>query len=379
MPASSTSRRRTLRWAVPVGAASAIILGGVVVPVIAGAAPSLPEKSAAQLLADVANAEAQPFAGTVVETARLGLPELPSGDNAASPLSLLTGSNTAQIWYADEDTFRVALVGTLAETDLIRNGRNVWLWSSDENAANHLVLPDEPGNEPGNEPGKPGRTPDPTPPLSPQQAAEQALAAVDPTTAVSVDGTAEVAGRAAYELVLRSRDERSLVEAVRLAVDADTSVPLRVRVFAKGATDPAFEVGFTSVRFERPSDAVFRFSPPPGAEVTTRRPAELGSAGQAAADQVRRPEEVLTAAPHLLGEGWTTVLELPRIPTDRLRQSEVAGPLLRDAERVRGRFGSGHLFASALATALITDDGRVFVGAVTREALLAAANEKGPR
>ena len=378
MPASSSSRLRSARWAVPVGAAAAIVIGGVVVPVIAGAAPSLPEKSAAELLADVANAPGQPFAGTVVETARLGLPELPaSGGGDTSPMSLLSGSHTAQVWYSDQDTFRVALVGTLAETDLVRNGRDLWLWSSDSNSADHVVLPDQPDQpDQHGKPGKPATGPAPSgPPITPQQAAEQALAAVDPTTAVSVDGTAEVAGRAAYELVLRPRDNRSLVDAVRLAVDAETSVPLRVRVLAKGASEPAFETGFTSVRFERPADSVFRFSPPPGAEVTTRQPEELDAAGSAAS----HADEALAAAPSLLGEGWTTVLELPKVQAAELRQNELGNALFRDAEHVRGRFGSGHLLTSTLASALLTDDGRLFVGAVTPRALLAAANEKGPQ
>ena len=70
---------------------------------------------------------------------------------------------------------------------------------------------------------------------------------IDPTTKVTVDGTASVAGRSAYELVLAPRDTRSLVGDVRIAVDSKTSVPLRVQVHAAGATGrPAFETTFTS-------------------------------------------------------------------------------------------------------------------------------------
>jgi outer membrane lipoprotein-sorting protein len=359
---SSSRRRRNARWLLPLGAAGAIVLGSVVVPMIAGAAPALPERSAADLLAAVTSATDQPFAGTVVETARLGLPELPAtrgGDT--SPTSLLTGSNTAQVWYADENTFRIALVGTLAETDLVRNGPDVWLWSSDSNSAEHVVLPDEPTKA---APDLPGRA------TTPMHAAEQALAAVDPTTAVSVDGTAEVAGRAAYELVLRPRDNRSLVQAVRLAVDAETDVPLRVRILAKGASEPAFETGFTSVRFERPADSVFRFSPPPGAEITTKRLAGLDKAKAGAP-----PDEVLTEAPATIGQGWTTVVEVPAAQAGELRQSELGSALFRDAERVSGRFGDGALLTGTLTSALLTDDGRLFVGALTPDTLLAAAEK----
>jgi outer membrane lipoprotein-sorting protein len=356
---SSSRRRPNARWIVPLGAAVAIVLGSVVVPMIAGAAPSLPPRSAADLLAAVTSATDQPFAGTVVETARLGLPALPAVERGdTSPASLLTGSQTAQVWYADEDTFRIALVGTLAETDFVRDGSDAWLWSSDSNSAERLV--------------RPGHLPKatvPDPPagaLTPLRAAEQALAAVDPTTAVSVDGTAEVAGRDAYELVLRPRDERSLVSAVRLAIDAETDVPLRVRILAEGKREPAFETGFTSVRFERPADSVFRFSPPPGAKVTTRRLADPGAAGSA--------DEVLTDSPLRLGQGWTTVVEVPAAQAGELRGSELGHALFRDAKRVSGRFGDGALLTGTLSSVLLTDDGRLFVGAVTPEALLAAAD-----
>ena len=70
-------------------------------------------------------------------------------------------------------------------------------------------------------------------------AAEAALAPIAPSTAVSLDGTASVAGRDAYELVLEPKDELTLVEEVRIAVDGETSVPLRVQAFG---VDPFFGV-----------------------------------------------------------------------------------------------------------------------------------------
>src|SRR5262249_18704592 len=73
----------------------------------------------------------------------------------------------------------------------------------------------------------------------------------------------------AYELVLAPKDTRSLVGQVRIAVDAEHSVPLRVQVIAKGATQPAFEVGFTQVSFATPGDEQFRFVPPKGATLDT--------------------------------------------------------------------------------------------------------------
>ena len=60
----------------------------------ASASPELPVKSPAQLLAAVAarTGPPPPLTGTVVETASLGIPQLPGPGNQNSAVSLLAGS-----------------------------------------------------------------------------------------------------------------------------------------------------------------------------------------------------------------------------------------------------------------------------------------------
>ena len=99
------------RWAVP-GIGAAIVAAALVVtPLVAGAAPALPPRTAAELLASTRAAVDHPFSGTVVQTARLGLPDLPRGGHGRSTslslTSLITGSHTAQVWYAAPDRSRL--------------------------------------------------------------------------------------------------------------------------------------------------------------------------------------------------------------------------------------------------------------------------------
>jgi outer membrane lipoprotein-sorting protein len=373
-PPTGTTRSRLLAtrrraWAIP--AAAAVVVAAVVtIPQVAGAAPSLPPKTAAQLLAAVAKADAVPLSGTVVETARLGLPALPETGQSIQPTSLLAGSHTARVWYDGADKSRIALVANLAETDLVRNGRDVWLWTSGANTAQHAQLPAHSGTT----------TPEATTPqVTPQEAAKQALAAIDPTTKVSVDGTASVAGRSAYELVLQPRDTRSLVGDVRIALDSETYVPLRVQVHAAGATGrPAFETAFTSVSFSKPSASVFTFTPPPGAKVSTLSPDSLSGAPS-------KPDGMANddAAPTVVGHGWTAVPALPGVdltstpkPTSD-RHDEAAPSLVSTLSRamtpVSGSWGSGQLLRTKLVTVLLTSDGRLLVGAVTPATLEQAA------
>ena len=76
-----------------------------------------------------------------MQNADLGLPDLPAARRpAAAPsfTSLVSGTHTLRVWYAGEDQQRLALLGTLGESDMIRNGTDVWTWSSDDNAADPL-------------------------------------------------------------------------------------------------------------------------------------------------------------------------------------------------------------------------------------------------
>jgi outer membrane lipoprotein-sorting protein len=234
----------------------------------ADASPALPARTAAQLLADIARASAPPssLSGVIVQTASLGLPQLPdTGSSGTSGLSLLTGSHTVKFWYTDPAHVRFAIPAQLGETDLRRDGRQVWLWDSSSQTATHIVLPARSGRGPDASGSGASRSGGPA--LTPQQAARQVLAAVGPTTRVSVQQNVMVAGQAAYQLAIAPRDSRSLIGEIRIAVDAHGYLPLRLQVFARGATSPAYQVGFTALSFARPAASNFTFTPPPGAKV----------------------------------------------------------------------------------------------------------------
>ena len=368
--------RPTLRWLVPSAAAVVIIGGGAAAgTIVASADPSLPDRSAAQLLVDVQNAKVDGFSGTVVETADLGLPAivgaLGSQAQSGNLTRLVAGSNTARVWYAGADKTRLALVGTDGETDVIHNGTDVWVWQSAGNTATHVKLPA-------------GEKTTPVPsgiPATPQEAADQALAAISPTTKVSTTGAAKVAGRDAYELVLSPKDTASLVGQVRLAIDAKTHIPLRVDVYAKNATNPAIRVAFQQISFTTPDAQQFKFNPPPNAKVNEATKQQLAQQEQKATEAQKKAAEAqkskLATEPTVIGKGWTSIVEL-KLPaaknsTDNKSDAAQLQAGLNMLPKVSGAWGSGHLLSGSLFSALITDNGRVFIGAVTPAALEQAA------
>jgi outer membrane lipoprotein-sorting protein len=381
---ASRRRRRAIRWGVPIGiAVIAVAAPSVGSLMTANAAPTLPKRTAAQLLVDVQNATVDTMSGTVVQRSDLGLPEVPglgqgAGESAGSSslTSLLSGTHTLRLWFAGPDQARVAVLGTLGESDIIVNGRNVWTWSSDDRTATHRTLPAH-GRPESPHPSKPGGEL----PMTPQRAADEALAAIQPTTVVTVAGTTTVAGREAYELVLAPRDTRSLIGQVRIAIDAGRHVPLQVAVFAAGRSKAAFQIGFTSVSFARPRSENFRFTPPPGTKVTEQGTSASGASGSGigpAPGGMRA--DATDAGPRIIGTGWTAILigQLPARQTKALPKPVGPGRapvdrVLGSLPQVSGAWGSGHLLRSDLLTVLLTDDGRVIGGAVRPELLYAAA------
>jgi hypothetical protein len=167
---------------------------------------------------------------------------------------------------------------------------------------------------------------------------------------------------------------------VVLSVDGQTHVPLQVQVLAAGASAPAFESGFTDVQFRVPAASVFAFTPPPGAKVTER---DLGEVSQQQRQAHARDKAALAASrPAVIGSGWTAVLVLRNVDLGAgggsgagagVTGGGLLSGLLGAATPVQGAFGHGRMLRTPLLTGLLTDDGRLYVGAVTPEALQAAA------
>ena len=378
MATSPRSLRRRAAWAAPV--VTAAVIGGVaLLPSTASASahPTLPSRTAAQLLADVQTAQVSALSGTIVETARLGLPSLPGADNTAalSAQTLVSGTHTARVWLDGPEHQRLALLGQLSESDVVHNGADLWTYASSSQKVQHTVLPVHGVEKAGADKAGAGKAPSPTDvgSATPQGAAEQALRAVDPTTTVTVERTERVAGRAAYTLVLAPRDSRSTVRRVAIAIDAVKKVPLRVQIFGAGAK-PAFETAYTDVSFARPAASVFTFRAPRGSTVTTKT---LAAPTAATRDHAEATRPARSMSPTTIGTGWTTVLVLPAGTGSAALTGgkDSTGALLG---RLTTTLPSGdRLLQSALVNALMTRDGRVLVGAVSPAVLQAAAGQRG--
>ncbi|WP_223690629.1 LolA family protein [Leifsonia poae] len=359
-------KNRWVRWLPAVVVPVAIAAGAIIAPLAAGAA-DLPSKTPGEVLNLVAASEVKAFSGTVEQSSDLGLPSLPSigqgsgsgaESSAANALELLTGSHTAAVYVDGPTKLRVQVLDQLAERDVVRNGSDVWLYTSTGEKVTHIALPDRSSLK---APDNRGQDPDAIPgtAMTPSQLAQRFLTAVDPSTSVTLGAPVKVAGRDAYDLVLTPKTDATLVGSVSIAVDGDTGIPLRVQVDARGQTTPAFEVGFSRFSTATPSSDVFSFTPPKGATVTEQ--ALPTSAGPSQNKAPTHPKPTVT------GTGWDAIVALPAgsVPS-QLTSSPLYGQL---TTAVSG----GRAFSTSLVSVFVADDGRVFAGAVPVSALQAAA------
>ncbi|MFD3499055.1 outer membrane lipoprotein carrier protein LolA [Streptomyces sp. NPDC058676] len=387
-------RRKAARYVVPVavvGVAAATI--GLVPALADSGDPDLPKISAQALIEKIAASDVEQLSGTVKISTDLGLPDLgglessltsgamgsDDGGSSADPSTKLTelasGTHTLRVAADGPDRQKLSLLESGSEYSVIHDGKDVWGYDSKSNEVYHATASESAAAEKEKDV-----------PATPKDLTEEALKAVDDTTSVTVDGTAQVAGRDAYRLVVKPKGSGSTVGQITVAVDAKTGLPLKFTLTPASGGAAVIDAGFTQVSFAKPAASTFDFTPPKGAKVTEGDAVEGG--GRGAHDPLgthdgagAKPEEDLGKGLDglkVIGEGWNSVATFDTggegMPTGSDAGGDLGGFLGSLGDKVTGKFGSGTVFSTRLVNALITDDGKVYVGAVTKDALVKAAN-----
>ncbi|MFF2863607.1 outer membrane lipoprotein carrier protein LolA [Streptomyces rubiginosohelvolus] len=405
-PGEATStvvgRRKTARYIVPVAVAGVAAATIGLVPALASSGdPDLPKISAQELIEKIAASDEEQLSGTFKISTDLGLPLdglagslVPGGGGgdkdagAAAPqdklMELTSGTHTLRVAADGPERQKLSVLGDASEYSVIHNQGEVWAYDSKSDEVYHAEAPE--GRDGG---GHAEKAPKGTEgaAATPKDFAEKALAAAGDTTSVTVDGTAQVAGRDAYQLLIKPKQSGSTIGSVRIAVDAENGVPLKFTLSAASGGKAVVDAGFTKVDFAKPAASTFAFTPPEGAKVTEAdEPAtgkdERGAAQKALPGQLAELDGLAGEGGfNVIGKGWTSIAEikspggkgLPEAGSDDM-PAEAQGFLDALGDKVTGKFGSGTVFKTRLVNALLTDDGSVYVGAVTKDALVRAAD-----
>jgi outer membrane lipoprotein-sorting protein len=364
------NRKKVALSAAATGVVAGVVgLGLLALPAGANEAPpELPAITAEALVESVATATMPAGDGKVEVAENLGLPVklLPQGAAGASVAS------------DGQGRVRATLPGKTSEQTVIEDGSTLWLWNSAEQKVTKIPHGDR---KPGEHDAKLG---------NPAEMAKDVVAKAREFSEVKVDGTAMVANRPAYQLLLTPKPtERTLLREVRVAVDSETRIPLRLEVLANAQPEPALKLGFTEFNVRPQDPAQFTFTPPAGAEVTERQPGDKAKAeGREHAEGFGRLLGQLS--PQIIGDGWDTVavLKVPAEASGMLNgqaqgdRPGAGGPEGNPLEMLRGfgkeidtPFGKAWVFGTKVGTAILTGDGRAAVGLVPEQVLIEALGQ----
>ncbi|MFD7311358.1 outer membrane lipoprotein carrier protein LolA [Promicromonospora sp. NPDC059942] len=388
---------------VAAGSGIAVGLGGLAFTALPAGAdddPVLPTIDAEQLVTSALEATPPAFDGVAEVSNELGLPAVPGAD--------ALDFESVRVFHDGAQAARVQVERPTSELTFVKNADEAWAYDSQENSARHLTWDDadlataraqaeKHADERAGEQGHPeARMADPS------QAATEIIEHLRPTSDIVVDGTARVADRAAYELVLTPKpSEKTLLREVTVAIDEQTRVPLRFDVYANGRSEPVLSLGFTEFAVGAQDAGLFEFTPPAGAKVETTDAGDVAKAHGEHAGQAGEPggpAEGLTT----VGDGWDAVL-VGTVPADALGrdlagsgsddgaagsegflggadsaggEQDVAGLLAQIGRPVSGAFGSGSYVRIAVGGAIVTDDGQFAAGAVPRQMLVDALDQQ---
>jgi outer membrane lipoprotein-sorting protein len=352
------SRKTALSFAAAGTAAGVVGLVVLASPAGAGEAPpALPPVSAEALVESVLSTEAIPaLAGSVEVENNLGLP-IPG-----MPASSGEG-DSLQVWSDGTGKGRLAVAGGRSETTIVDDGSTVWVWNSEERSVTKV-----PHQEGAAEKPMEGKFADPA------AAAKELVTAMQQDSTVSVDGTARVAERPVYQLVLAPKPtEKTLLREIRVSVDSELRIPLQLEVLANGQADPAMKVGFTEFTAGAQDPKLFQFTPPAGATISEKDVSEKVH-GRSVDDWLAQADL------KTVGRGWD-IVATGKVPAEVLQGAEdMSGRSDADmfamlgtfGKEVHGEFGTGYVISVSVGTAVITEDGKVAVGAVPEQVVLDA-------
>ncbi len=381
------------RW-IPALVAPAVV-GAVAAFPMQASAVDLPDLSPTELMVMMQGAKPVEFTGVVLKTTNLGLPalelssmlseeevermrektpeefadfvpEVVASEELAKAMELITGEHRVRI-FVGETGMRAQIFDRMSQRDLIVNQEAVWTYDSREQVATYASIDQskvEQGKLSAMEQMEKYAAEIGIDLTNPQAVADYVMSQIGDTSEVTVGVDHYKAGRTAYELIVKPNSSVSLVDSVVLSIDSETSVPLAATVYSVEQTEPAIQVGFESISFTDQDENLFTFTAPAGTEVTNLDEMQVPEY------EAPEKEPIEGEKPQMVGEDWDSVVVMPAGDVSvlaEIQDNQLLSSLLKPVS-------GGVAFETPLVKVLITNDGRIFAGAVTLSHLQKLAN-----
>jgi outer membrane lipoprotein-sorting protein len=250
----STPRLVALIVAVVVVAAGA---AAIAVAASGGSGPTPPPKPLAQALHDsLAGAEPAGITARIKFTNNL----FPSGALTGQVGSALMSGASGRLWATNDGRGRLELQSDAGDVQIVWNDTQVTVFDASSNTVYRATLPAyKTGSSDSS--GVPSVT-----------QISDFLAKLGEHVALSDAQPSNVAGQEAYSVRISPKHDGGLLGAAELAFDAARSVPLRIGIYAQGASSPVLELAATDISYGSVASSDVDVAPPASAKVV-----DLGS------------------------------------------------------------------------------------------------------
>ena len=244
----STSRLVLLVFAVVVLAAA---LAAIAVAASGGGGPTPPPKPLAKAVHDALAAPApQGITARIKFTNKL----FPSGAITGQVGSALMSGASGRLWATNDGRGRLELQSDAGDVQIVWNDTRVTVYDASSNTVYRATLP-----------ARSRATPERSGEASVAKI-KDFLTAVEKHVELSGAEPSDVAHHAAYTVRISPKHDGGLLGAGELAWDATRGVPLRIAVYAHGASSPVLELKATNVSFGAVPASDVDVSPPAGAK-----------------------------------------------------------------------------------------------------------------
>jgi outer membrane lipoprotein-sorting protein len=233
---------------------AAVVALGLAIVAVAGAVGSDPKPPPAKPLAEAIHDTLDAPAVQGV-TARVKLTNNLVDASGFEGISPLIAGGEGRVWWSADNRFRLEVQGSSGDVQVVVSDRDFWVYDGATNTVYRGTLPAEKAHK-----EKAHAVPTVAQIERKLQQAMQDAAIAGPVPGVE-------AGQPAYSVRVSPRRDGGLLGGVALAWDAARGTPLRVGIYARGASSPALELSATDIQYGAVDAGVFAIQPPAGADV----------------------------------------------------------------------------------------------------------------
>jgi outer membrane lipoprotein-sorting protein len=312
----------TRRLLAAIGLTVAAIAAGTAIAVAASGSGPVPKR--APLAAAIHRALAAPRVHGITASISFTNNLIDSSDFTGQGSDPILQGATGRLWLSDDGRMRLELQSDNGDAQIVVDHRSFWISDPMQNTVYRGTLPAERGDHRDGTPGVPSIA-----------RIQSMLTRLMGRVNVSGAQPTDVAGQAAYRVVVSPKHDGGLLGSAQVAWDAARGVPLQFSIYARGNSSPVLSLRATSISYGTVPASDFDVTPPAGAKVVQLGGGTSDRGGATRRTGVSGARAVAAAVPFKL-DAPSTLVGLPRHEVRLLRMGSTPAAMVAYGRNLGG-------------------------------------------